>query len=132
MVRQLPEGKSENVMNKVNALLKDGLKMKITVKSAERKQSKKDNTPGIVVAKCASVQDRAAIMGKKKSLKDTRQYKDVMIEYYKSQEQLSQEASLRTLVKTVAKDTLTVRNGRIVPKKSGSEQSHCGQGSQAS
>ena len=122
VVRALPEGKSENIVNKVNAVLKDGLKLKVTVKSAERKKAKQEGRPGIVVAKCASAQDRKAIMAKKKDLKDSRQYKDVMIEYYKSPEQLSQEASLRTLVKAVAKDTLTVRNGKVIPKKSSSSQ----------
>lgn len=44
---------NENVENKLNALVKDGLKLhQMTIASASRKESRNANKPGLIIAKC--------------------------------------------------------------------------------
>ncbi|VDH92414.1 Hypothetical predicted protein [Mytilus galloprovincialis] len=50
IIRNLPETRGENIISKVNGLIKDGLILKdVKIKSAERKISRRDNVPGIVL-----------------------------------------------------------------------------------
>ena len=75
VVRKLPVTVNENLDNKINALIKDGLKIRdIVVKSAERKQSYNESVPGVVVATLSSLNDKKRLIVAKASLKDNRQY----------------------------------------------------------
>ena len=54
IVRNMAERTVENVKNRVNGLIKDGLRIKdVSVVSAERKQSR-NRKPGVIVATCKS------------------------------------------------------------------------------
>ena len=73
VIRNLPEGRDENVINKVNGLIKDGLKLRdITVTEAARKNSGRMGRPGLIVAKCRSAEEKETIMNAKKKLPDSR------------------------------------------------------------
>ena len=59
VLRKLPESTNEDLNNKVNLLIKDGLKIRdINVRSAERKQSFNEYIPGVVVATLGSLDDK--------------------------------------------------------------------------
>ena len=59
----LPESVNENVSVKVDALIKDGLKVRdVTVTSAVRKTSRTDTKAGIVIAKLRSSADKKRVM----------------------------------------------------------------------
>ena len=59
VLRKLPESTNEDLNNKVNSLIKDGLKIKdIHVRSTERKQSFNESIPGVVVATLGSLDDK--------------------------------------------------------------------------
>ena len=62
IIRNLSEGNKENIVNKVNYLFKDGLKLKCEVESVERYASKSPNHPGIVEATCKTLEDKNAIL----------------------------------------------------------------------
>ncbi|CAC5385839.1 unnamed protein product [Mytilus coruscus] len=59
IVRNLPESNGENVLNKVNALIKDGLHLKdVKAVSADRKKSYKEGKYGVVVVVFKSMNDK--------------------------------------------------------------------------
>lgn len=69
IVRNMNERNGENVKNRVNGLIKDGLRIRdVTVVSAERKVSR-NRKPGVIVAKCKSEQDVSKVLKNKKRLK---------------------------------------------------------------
>lgn len=119
----ITEGRNENVVNKVNSILKDGVKLKdITVESAERKASNREGKPGIVVALCKSEQDKWSVLKSKSKLKDSRQYSKVIIEPHKSADRRAWEASLRELARVGGlKDKLLWRGGRLVKRNNSSD-----------
>ncbi len=53
VIHNLPEEAGEDVVDKVNVLIKDGVELEdIKVESAERKKSYRDNIRGVVIATC--------------------------------------------------------------------------------
>ena len=84
------------------------------MQSAERKQSRSDRVPGLVVAKCRSKADKGQILRKKASLKESRAYKDVYIHSDKSREDRNMEANLRNIAEAVGGDKLFVKGDRIL------------------
>lgn len=123
VIRNLPEGKNENIVPKVNGLLKDGLKLSgVTVDSAERKKSFRRDIPGIVVATCRNRDDLSTVMKAKAKLADSRNFREVGIGRDKSKTERLYEANLRTLAKTIGQGRLQVRGDRLVP--TGSHSNH--------
>ncbi len=123
VIRNLPEGQAENIVNKANALLKDGLKLKdIAVSSAVRKESFNRRYPGVVIATCRSADDKKEIMSAKKILKDSRSFRDVYIMQDLSPEQRSQTANLKTIAAAIGGDRLEVRGHRIIQRREGSNR----------
>ncbi len=58
VICNLPEEAGEAVVDKVNVLIKDGVELEdVKVESAERKNSYRDNIPGVVIATCKSQDD---------------------------------------------------------------------------
>ena len=117
-------------LNKVNKLLRDGLKLKaVKVTSCERKQArgqKPGQKPGLIVAKIQNAEQKQTIMNVKNSLKNTSDYKDVYIEHDRSFSTRVNESNMFTVLKELgkAKDYYVTSNGRILKKneKSGSRQ----------
>ncbi len=112
VVRGLPEGPGEDTTKKLNEVLTGELKLKgAPVSSAERKVSRNDRYPGLVIAKCKTRADKDLVMKSKAQLRKSTQYNKVMIDHNKSAEQRAHEANMRLLVNTVGKDKLVVRGG---------------------
>ena len=79
----MPAGKhekTENTVNKVNLLLKEGLKLNIKVLSAERKESKFPQRPGLIIINCKNYDDKQLILKSKAKLSDSTNYEKVYIE----------------------------------------------------
>ena len=115
MIHKLPEGKGkQNTLSKVNGLLKDGLKLRdVAVVAAERKKAKKEGAPGVIIAKCASKEDKEKIMKSKAKLKSSRNFADVFISNDLTWEQRQQDNNLRAIAKAVGNNKLVVRGGKI-------------------
>ena len=115
VIRNLPETANEQIASKVNKLFADGLQVRdVQVQSAERKQSRSDRVPGLVIAKCRSKADKGQILRKKASLKESRAYKDIFIHSDKSREDRNMEANLRNIAEAVGGDKLFVKGDRIL------------------
>lgn len=117
ILRNVPEGKSENIVNKINGILTDGLKLRdVKIEHAARKQSYKRGQPGLVIAKCKNSEDKEKIMSAKRILADSRNYRDISISHDKTRDQRLQEANWRTVISAVGKDKLALRGPRVILK----------------
>ncbi len=115
VIRNLPEGSNENIVTKVNGLLKDGLRLRdVAVESADRKPSFRQGTPGVVVATCRTSEDHAAVFESKAKLGESPNFRHVGINRDKSKAERVYEANLRTLARTVGQGRLQVRGNRLV------------------
>ena len=64
-------------MNKVNSLIRDGLKEKdIKIVKAVRKESR-DNKPGVVIATLENLDQKIKILKNKKSLRKTNNFHNI-------------------------------------------------------
>ena len=80
IVRNMNEWEGENVRNRVNGLIKDGLCINdVNIVSAVRKTSR-NSKPGVIVAMCRSEQDLGKVLKTKKVLKNHIQYEQVYVE----------------------------------------------------
>lgn len=121
-MRNLPHSTGENIVSKVNGVLRDGLRLRdVSIKSAERKQSRKENDPGVVIVKCNNIDDKKTILSSKRKLKDSRNFRDVFIHNDYSQQERIQTANLRTLIKAVGNDNLIIKGNRVQFKRTRTE-----------
>lgn len=108
----------ENVCQKVNTMLKEGLGLSdITVSSAERKMSRNDK-PGVVIAECSSPEDLRKILERKTKLKECNRYKSVYINRDLPLAQRIHNANMRTIINTIGKDKLELKGNTIRQKSS--------------
>ena len=115
IVKQLEERENENINDRVNSLIYNGLKLdNIKVESATRKPTKSDTKPGIMVAVCKSMKDKDSIMQRKRDLKRSRRYENVYIEHHMPPEQRRLNSNLRTIVNTIGNDRLWRRGSRVL------------------
>lgn len=121
-IRNLPESENENTLNKVNALIKDGLNLRdaICIK-AVRKQTRDSARNGVVIATCDTEASKREIMRSKQKLQNKRNYERVYIEYDRPRDQRNQISNLRALVQVVGRDKLHVRGSRIFVNNRDSE-----------
>lgn len=74
VIRKLPETVNENVMDKVNRVIKDHMKVAdVTVSTARRIPNLNDNnlsTPGVVIASFRTSEDHSKVMKDKSNLRD--------------------------------------------------------------
>ena len=114
IIRNLPERQGENILSKVNGLLKDGLKLKdVGFLKAERKVSRNPSKPGVIVAECHSSDDMWTILKAKTTLKDSRNFREVFIEKDIPAEQRTMEANIRTIVNAIGRNQLEMRGARV-------------------
>ena len=120
VIRNFEQNEDENVLEKVNGFFKDKLKLKkVKVNNAVRKKTFRQNMPGVIVAKCATKEDKESIMKAKSILNrssDTA-VKKIFIDHDKSRVQRQLESNMRLIVQTVAKDKLELRGSRVIPKQ---------------
>ncbi len=75
VIKNLPEWEGEDALGLVNSVIKDGIKLPdVSVTEVERKKSYREGYPGVVIATCASRDDKRQIMSNKSSLKDSTHY----------------------------------------------------------
>ena len=115
VIRGLPVTNNENVKTKVNALIKDGLRIRdVTCNSAERKTSYNEAKPGVIIASFSSHEDKRKVMQKKVDLKYCRQYDNVFIQHDLSQPDRILSNNFRTILSALREQNLTVRGTRVV------------------
>jgi hypothetical protein len=112
VIRNLPETHGENVLNKVNYLIRDGLRLNLSVSSAERKKSYKDGLSGIIVAQLGTTENKRKVMDNKAKLQSSKMYSKIFIDHDKTKEQRDNEANFRELAKAVG--SLRVKGNNVV------------------
>lgn len=113
IVRNMNERNGENVKNRVNGLIKDGLRINdVNVVSAERKGSR-NRKPGVIVATCKSEQDVTKVLRAKKGLKNQKQYEQVYVEPDVPLQQRIQKSNLRNIVSVIGEDKFELRGARV-------------------
>ena len=124
VIRGLAEDPNElsnpiRTLNKVNALLRDGLKLAdIKVSACSRKLSRGDK-PGVVIATLETLAQRQKLLEHKRKLKSTKNYSNVYIEEARPLETRINEANIRTVIKEMGKNesfTMT-KNGKLVRRE---------------
>ncbi|MCG7878994.1 MAG: hypothetical protein N0C90_22070, partial [Candidatus Thiodiazotropha endolucinida] len=119
VIRELPESDHENVKSKVDKLFKEGLHVSnVTCESAERKQSRNINKPGVIVAKMKSHEDKRQIMSRKMTLKNQRQYSNVFIQHDQAQADRVLASNFRNILNAMQSHDLTVRGSRVLRRES--------------
>ncbi|CAG2192512.1 unnamed protein product [Mytilus edulis] len=119
IVRNLPESNGENVLNKVNALIKDGLHLKdVKAVSADRTKSYKEGKFGVVIVAFKSMNEKRKVMDKKRNLKDSRNFKDIFIENDLSKSQRILNNNLRNIVNAIGENRLEIKGGRVRTRES--------------
>ena len=105
-------------LNKVNSLVRDGLKLTdVQISAVERKQTR-DGKPGVIIATVETTEQKTKLMQNKKSLKKSKQYESVYIEDERPVSQRLNEAYMRTLLKACGKSgDFIVANGRLLQKR---------------
>lgn len=117
VIRNLPESHSENTKNKVNSLLRDGLRLfDISVEDAERKRSYTDGKPGVIIAKMKNKHEKTRVMKEKSRLKDSRQFTKVFIQHDLHPSQRSVSSNFRRIVHAMKSNAnnLSMRGSRIL------------------
>ena len=105
-------------LDKVNGIIRDGLKMKdVKVTHAVRKETKGRN-PGVVIATIETVEQKIKIIENKKVLRKTTNFANVYIENDKKFEVRAAENNMRILLKEIGKsDKFVFSNGRLQQKQ---------------
>ncbi|VDI17339.1 Hypothetical predicted protein [Mytilus galloprovincialis] len=98
VIRNLPESTNENIVSKVSALFREGLKVQITPINCERKQSRSTHTSGVVIVSCKSKAVVNDVMSAKYKLKSSRQYSDVFIHRDQTVQQRIERKNFQTIV----------------------------------
>ena len=115
--RGLPESNNEHLNDKVNNVIRTGLKIRnITVRKAERKVSRSPSKPGVVIASFRSAEDKRNVMAEKSKLKDNTQFQDVFIQHDESREQRVMASNFRTMLQAMNNNdtNVSVRGHRVI------------------
>ena len=125
VIRNLSENSNENIKNKVNALFKDGLRLSdVSVSDAERKKSRSESKPRVVIAKLKNKNDKQRVMKKKSKLKDSRRFSKVFIHHDQVPSQRSVSSNFRAILcaMKVNNSNLAMRGSRVVYTESSDDQ----------
>ncbi|KAH3734627.1 hypothetical protein DPMN_041066 [Dreissena polymorpha] len=118
VIRNLPETASDSTSAKVNAMLKDGLKLSnITVSKAERKKSRNESRPGVVIATFKCKEDKQTVMNAKSDLRHINQYSKIFINHDLAPEQRKNSQNFANILSAIKSDNLTMRGTRIVNRR---------------
>lgn len=123
IVRNLSERDNEDVKQRVNNVINDGLKLRITIETAVRKVNRINSKPGLIVATCKYTEDKDAIMKRKKDLKNSRRYENVFIENDIPPHQRKLNSNLRAIVNTLGQDKLYFKGSRVFTADDGNQTS---------
>lgn len=111
----IPETANENLVNKVNAVIREGVKEEVEVESANRKKGKENGKAGIVIATFKNRTDKDKVMANKKKLSKSKNHKNVGIDHERTPEELLYRANLRVLSDAVGKDKVVIKGRKVIP-----------------
>ena len=121
VVRNLPQGANETlqiVMDKVNAMIRDGCKLTNVKDTAAERKTLAGRKPGVIVASIETFPQKQKLMKSKSSLKKTAAYKRVYTENDYCSETRKTDSNLRTILKEIGKNKqYRVEGGKIVSAK---------------
>lgn len=113
IVKHLTEGRNESTLESVDRLIKNGLRLSnIKIESAERWDNRDGNT-GAVLVKLQNMEQKKAVMSKKKTLKFSGRYEKVYIEPVLSVQQRIVNANFRRIIKNLGENQLYMTGSRI-------------------
>ena len=116
-IRDLPESVNENLNNKINSLIREGLDIRdVSVSSTERKLSRVQSKPGVVIATFKSAEDKRKIMSKKSKLKNSRRCERVFIQHDQTHEQRLLNSNFRAVIGALNRESskFALRGTRLV------------------
>ena len=114
VVSGLAESDDENVVDKVNTLLQQELKLQdVHVTNADRKPTYNGRVCGVIVAKCTNVDDKNKVMEAKSLLRNSTHHSHISIFNDKPKWQRQHEANVRLVVKTLGTNKLFLRGSRV-------------------
>ena len=116
VIRKLPESINEQIVNKVQTLIKDQLKLNdVQVIAAKRLQNYRDsNAPGLVIATLQNTEERNKVLKEKSALRNTA-FRYVFIHADTSKEDRLAANNLRNIVNAVNNGgSLSLRGNRVV------------------
>lgn len=114
VISGLAESEDEVVNDKVNTFIRDDLKLNgVNIVQADRKDKYNGNTCGVIVAKCASIDDKWKVMEAKSVLRDTVNASHIRIFHDKPKWQRQHEANVRLVVNTLGTNKLYLRGSRV-------------------
>jgi hypothetical protein len=121
VIRNVSETRSENVIEKVNNIISEGMKSSVKVTKAERKGSTENNNAGprVIVATLANKNDKSTVMKKKSLLRNIKKFEKVYIHNDQTKERI-QVNNLKKIIDSVKHgntDNLELRGSRVILKK---------------
>ncbi|KAH3880585.1 hypothetical protein DPMN_004502 [Dreissena polymorpha] len=123
VIRNFPEGANKD---KVNSLLKDVLKVNISIESAERKEKKSDTENGVIIAVCKSRDDKDTLMKSKSKLRLSNAYSSVYIENDMTRKERNSISNLRTLAHVIGKDKVYERGNKLLVRDQTDQRTNTG------
>ncbi len=121
VTKNQPESESESTKDRVSKLFidvlgltNDDIKIESTVRQGDRQA--KRSYARVIVATMKSMEEVRKIMKKKSQFKDKEQFQKVYTDYDIPAHECKAENYMRTLVKTLAKDKLRVKGGKVCQK----------------
>ena len=110
------EGVEENVVQRVNSLLVNELRLvDVQVVDGDRKP-KHDRDCGVIVAKCGNTEHKQKIMEAKSKLRQSEHFSHIHITHDKPRWQRQHESNVRMVVKTLGTDKLYLKGSRVCLK----------------
>ncbi|XP_053373726.1 uncharacterized protein LOC123532192 isoform X2 [Mercenaria mercenaria] len=123
VIRDLPEHSSEDVKSKVDSLIKDGIKVNVTCENAERKESKIEGKPGVVIAKFKSYSDKMKVMSKKRDLVKNKKYENIYINHDQTKAERQMAQNFRTILGVMKNSGVKMIGSRVVRSSSDHDRS---------
>jgi hypothetical protein len=118
VIRNMAESNCERTAERVNGLLRDGLKLShVSVSKADRKKSYNDAKPGVIIATLKSKKDKQAIMSAKPQLRHSTRYTKVFIHHDQSPAERKASLNFATILGALNSDSLSMRGSRVVARK---------------
>jgi len=114
VIRNLPEHNNENTMDKVNKLIKDGLKVADVECYQALRKGHNTNTHRVIVASFRSSEDKRKVMVDKKNLKNSDMYKTVYIHHDQSVTERVMSENFRTVLQALKQHGLVMRGQHVV------------------
>jgi hypothetical protein len=118
------QSENENVERKVNAIIREGLKLNISIKDCKRIQPKHNQTnqpsnqtrpqTGIIIASCNNPEEKERIMKSKPLLRESRNHSKIRISHDYSPESRRMNQNLKMIISEIGKDKFDLIGGKLI------------------